>query len=31
LRALNAKAGRDERIDVSMIPTCDGILIARKR
>jgi caffeoyl-CoA O-methyltransferase len=31
LRALNAKVGRDERVDVSLIPTCDGILIARKR
>jgi predicted O-methyltransferase YrrM len=31
LRALSAKAGRDERIDVSLVPTCDGILIARKR
>ncbi len=31
LRALNAKAGRDERVDVSLVPTCDGILIARKR
>lgn len=31
LRALNAKAARDERVDVSLIATCDGILIARKR
>lgn len=31
LRALNAKAGRDERVDVSLVPMCDGILIARKR
>jgi predicted O-methyltransferase YrrM len=31
LRALNAKAGRDERVDVSLIATCDGILIVRKR
>lgn len=31
LRALNAKAGCDERVDVSLVPVCDGILIARKR
>jgi len=31
LRALNAKAGRDERVDVSLVAMCDGILIARKR
>lgn len=31
LHALNLKAGRDERIDLSLIATCDGILIARKR
>ncbi|MGA8533189.1 MAG: class I SAM-dependent methyltransferase [Candidatus Tumulicola sp.] len=31
LRTLNAKAGRDERVDVSLLATCDGILIARKR
>ena len=31
LRALNAKVGRDERVDVSLVATCDGILIARKR
>jgi predicted O-methyltransferase YrrM len=31
LRALNAKAGRDERVDVSLVPMCDGILIVRKR
>lgn len=31
LRALNAKAGRDERVDIALIPMCDGILIARKR
>lgn len=30
-RALNAKAGRDERVDVSLVPMCDGILVARKR
>lgn len=31
LRALNAKAGRDERVDVALVAMCDGILIARKR
>jgi predicted O-methyltransferase YrrM len=31
LRALNAKAGRDERVDVSLVAMCDGILVARKR
>lgn len=31
LHALNVKVGRDERVDVSLIATCDGILIARKR
>ncbi len=31
LRALNAKAGRDERVDVALVPICDGLLIARKR
>jgi caffeoyl-CoA O-methyltransferase len=31
LRAIAAKAGRDERVDVALIPTCDGILVARKR
>lgn len=31
LNALNVKAGRDERVDVALIATCDGILIARKR
>ena len=31
LRALNAKAGRDERVDLSLVAMCDGILIARKR
>ncbi len=30
LRALNAKAGRDDRVDVSLVTICDGILIARK-
>jgi predicted O-methyltransferase YrrM len=31
LRALNSKAGRDERVDVALVPVCDGLLIARKR
>ncbi|MEO6836407.1 MAG: class I SAM-dependent methyltransferase [Candidatus Tumulicola sp.] len=31
LRALNAKVGRDERVDVSLVAMCDGILVARKR
>jgi predicted O-methyltransferase YrrM len=31
LRALNLKAGRDERVDVALVPICDGLLVARKR
>jgi predicted O-methyltransferase YrrM len=31
LRALNAKAGKDERVDVSLLSVGDGILIARRR
>jgi predicted O-methyltransferase YrrM len=31
LRALNVKAGRDERVDAAIVPVCDGLLIARKR
>ena len=31
LRGVNAKAGRDERVDVALVPVCDGLLIARKR
>lgn len=31
LRALNARAGHDERVDVALVPVCDGLLIARKR
>ena len=31
LRSLNAKAGRDERVDAALVPICDGLLIARKR
>jgi len=31
LRAVSVKAAGDERVDVSLVPVCDGILIARKR
>jgi predicted O-methyltransferase YrrM len=31
LRAISVKAGRDERVDVALVPVCDGLLIARKR
>jgi len=31
LRALNAKVGRDERVDVTMLALCDGLMVARKR
>ncbi|MBV9717897.1 MAG: class I SAM-dependent methyltransferase [Candidatus Eremiobacteraeota bacterium] len=31
LQAMNAKAGRDPRVDVALVPVCDGILVARKR
>jgi len=31
LRALNAKAGHDERVDAALLPLGDGVLIARKR
>lgn len=31
LRALTAKAVRDERVDAALVPICDGLLIARKR
>lgn len=31
LRDVTMKAGRDERVDVALIPVCDGLLIARKR
>lgn len=31
LRALVSKAGRDERVDVSMLALCDGLLLVRKR
>ena len=31
LRALNAKIGRDERVDVAMLPIGDGVTLVRKR
>jgi caffeoyl-CoA O-methyltransferase len=31
LRALNLKAGHDERVDASLVAMCDGILMVRKR
>lgn len=31
LRALNAKVGRDERVDVSMVPIGDGVTLVLKR
>lgn len=31
LRALNSKAGRDDRVDAALVPICDGLLIALKR
>ena len=31
LRALNAKIGRDDRVDVAMIPIGDGVTLVRKR
>jgi caffeoyl-CoA O-methyltransferase len=31
LRQLNERAPNDERIDVVLLPICDGILVARKR
>jgi predicted O-methyltransferase YrrM len=31
LRRVVMKAGHDDRVDVSLVPTCDGILVARKR
>jgi predicted O-methyltransferase YrrM len=30
LRAINAKAAGDVRVQVALVPTCDGILMARK-
>ena len=29
LRLLNLKAGRDKRVEVALVPVCDGLLIAR--
>ncbi|MGQ0485111.1 MAG: class I SAM-dependent methyltransferase [Hyphomicrobiales bacterium] len=31
IRALNAKIAGDARVDLSMVPICDGLTIARKR
>jgi caffeoyl-CoA O-methyltransferase len=31
LRRLNAEAARDRRVEVALVPVCDGLLIARKR
>ncbi len=31
IRALNAKIGRDERVDAAMVPVGDGLTLARKR
>jgi predicted O-methyltransferase YrrM len=31
LRSLNRKAGRDERVEATILPICDGLLVARKR
>lgn len=31
LRALNSKIGRDERVDISMLPIGDGVSLVRKR
>jgi caffeoyl-CoA O-methyltransferase len=31
LRALNAKAAQDDRVEIALLPLCDGLLIARKR
>jgi predicted O-methyltransferase YrrM len=31
LRTLNARTARDDRVDVALVPICDGLLIARKR
>jgi predicted O-methyltransferase YrrM len=31
IRAVNARLGRDERADVSMLPVGDGLTLARKR
>lgn len=31
LRAISFKAGRDDRVEIALLPVCDGVLIARKR
>lgn len=31
LRQVSVRAGRDERVDVALLPVCDGLLVARKR
>ena len=31
LRALNARLHDDARVDVSFLPLCDGVYLARKR
>jgi caffeoyl-CoA O-methyltransferase len=31
LRAISFKAGRDSRVEVALVPVCDGLLIARKK
>ncbi len=31
LRAVNSKAGSDDRVNVALLPVCDGLLIALKR
>jgi caffeoyl-CoA O-methyltransferase len=31
LRRLNSKAGDDPRVEVALVPICDGLLIARKK
>lgn len=31
LRCLNARAGDDSRVEVALVPVCDGLLIARKK
>jgi predicted O-methyltransferase YrrM len=31
LREISFKAGRDARVEVALVPVCDGLLIARKK
>ena len=31
LRDISFKAGRDARVEVALVPVCDGLLIARKK